>query len=81
MSDTTETKKADDDGRGSRRVIIGTVTSTALLKTKRRDIARIMTILNGRKAGLETQAQKQAAEAPAAAETTTKKSKTKKSKS
>jgi large subunit ribosomal protein L29 len=57
------------------------VTSTALLKTKRRDIARIMTILNGRKAGLETQAQKQAAEAPAAAETTTKKSKTKKSKS
>jgi large subunit ribosomal protein L29 len=34
------------------------VTSTALLKSKRRDIARIMTILNGRTAGLETQAQK-----------------------
>jgi large subunit ribosomal protein L29 len=34
------------------------VTSTAMLKTKRRDIARIMTILNGRTGGLETQAQK-----------------------
>lgn len=57
------------------------VTSTALLKTKRRDIARIMTILNARKSGTEKQAQKQA-EAPAAAEeTTTKKSKTKKAKS
>jgi large subunit ribosomal protein L29 len=32
------------------------VTSTALLRTKRRDIARIMTILNARKSGLETQA-------------------------
>jgi large subunit ribosomal protein L29 len=41
------------------------VTSTALLKSKRRDIARIMTILNGRKAGIETQAQKKA-ETPAA---------------
>ncbi|MBW3613331.1 MAG: hypothetical protein KY392_05660, partial [Chloroflexi bacterium] len=52
---------------------------TALLKTKRRDIARIMTILNGRKTGVEKQAQK-AAEAPTAPaadqETTTKKSKT-----
>jgi large subunit ribosomal protein L29 len=34
------------------------VTSTAQLQTKRRDIARIMTILNGRKLGFETQAQK-----------------------
>jgi ribosomal protein L29 len=34
------------------------VTSTALLKTKRREIAQILTILNGRKAGTETQAQK-----------------------
>ena len=39
------------------------VTSTALLKTKRRDIARIMTILNGRKLGLEAQAQKQSEKA------------------
>lgn len=34
------------------------VTSTALLTTKRRDVARIQTILNARKHGLETQAQK-----------------------
>jgi large subunit ribosomal protein L29 len=34
------------------------VTSTAALTTKRRDIARILTILNGRKHGVETQAQK-----------------------
>ena len=34
------------------------VTSTALLKTKRREVAQILTILNGRKAGTETQAQK-----------------------
>ena len=40
------------------------VTSTASLTTKRRDIARIMTILNGRKNGIETQAQKKAS-APA----------------
>ncbi len=33
------------------------VTSSAALTTKRRDIARILTILNGRKHGLETQAQ------------------------
>jgi len=39
------------------------VTSTASLQTKRRDIARIMTILRGRKLGHETQAQKKAAEA------------------
>ena len=44
------------------------VTSTALLKTKRRDIARIMTILGARSAGLETQAQKKA-ETPAPAAT------------
>jgi large subunit ribosomal protein L29 len=43
------------------------VTSTALLKTKRRDIARIMTILNGRKHGFETQAQKKS-ETPAPTE-------------
>ena len=36
------------------------VTSTALLTTKRREIAKILTILNGRTAGLETQAQKTA---------------------
>lgn len=33
------------------------VTSTALLKTKRREIAQILTILSGRKHGIETQAQ------------------------
>ena len=33
------------------------VTSSALLTTKRRDIARILTVLNGRKHGVETQAQ------------------------
>jgi len=57
------------------------VTSSAQLQTKRRNIARIMTILNGRKAGLETQAQKKsttpAEETPAA--TTTKKTKKAKS--
>jgi len=36
------------------------VTSTAELRTKRRDIARILTILRGRGLGLEAQAQKQA---------------------
>jgi large subunit ribosomal protein L29 len=34
------------------------VTSSALLKTKRREIAQILTVLNGRKLGSETQAQK-----------------------
>ena len=34
------------------------VTSTALLMTKRREIAQILTILSGRKHGIETQAQK-----------------------
>ncbi len=55
------------------------VTSTAGLLTKRRDIARILTVLNGRKAGTEKQAQKSEA-APAATETAapTKKSSKKK---
>ena len=61
------------------------VTSSALLKTKRRQIAQILTVLNGRKLGLEQQAQAQAtakAEAPAAEETGEKKTKkTKKAKS
>jgi large subunit ribosomal protein L29 len=43
------------------------VTSTALLMSKRRDIARILTILNGRASGIEKQAQK-ASEKPAEAE-------------
>jgi large subunit ribosomal protein L29 len=59
------------------------VTSSALLKTKRRDIARIMTILNGRKAGLEAQAQKKAetpaTETPAADDKKAKKTKKAKS--
>jgi ribosomal protein L29 len=56
------------------------VTSTAQLQSKRRDIARILTILNGRKAGFEAQAQKKAepaADAPAADEAPAKKSKKK----
>lgn len=36
------------------------VTSTAELTSKRREIARILTILRGRSLGLETQAQKKA---------------------
>jgi large subunit ribosomal protein L29 len=36
------------------------VTSTAGLQTKRRDIARLMTVLRGRQLGHEKQAQKQA---------------------
>jgi len=39
------------------------VTSTASLTTKRREIAQILTILNGRKGGNETQAQKTASKA------------------
>jgi ribosomal protein L29 len=39
------------------------VTSSALLGTKRREIAQILTILNGRTQGLETQAQKSASKA------------------
>ena len=57
------------------------VTSTAELTTKRRDIARILTILSGRAHGTETQAQKSAAaEAPAseaAPKKTTRKAKAK----
>jgi large subunit ribosomal protein L29 len=51
------------------------VTSSALLKSKRRDIARMLTILNGRKAGLEAQQQKTATEAPATEEAPAKKTK------
>ena len=36
------------------------VTSPALLKTKRREIAQILTVISGRKNGHETQAQKTA---------------------
>lgn len=61
------------------------VSSTALLSSKRRDIARILTILRGRELGIDKQAQKKAAptEAPAAepAEKPAKKPKTKKAKS
>ena len=62
------------------------VTSTAGLTTKRRDIARIMTILRGRALGTEKQAQKKQAEAAtseAPADQTGKKTKksTKKAKS
>jgi ribosomal protein L29 len=55
------------------------VTSSALLQTKRRDIARIMTILTARKAGTEQQAQKQVEAAAAPAEEP-KKAKAKKAK-
>ena len=41
------------------------VTSSAELQNKRRDIARILTVLRGRELGLEVQAQKKA-ETPAA---------------
>jgi len=58
------------------------VTSTAMLTTKRRDIARILTVLRGRAVGTETQAQKTAAtatetagEASKAKKKTTKKAK------
>lgn len=39
------------------------VTSSAQLKTKRREIARILTILNGRKQGIEAQAHRSASAA------------------
>jgi large subunit ribosomal protein L29 len=55
------------------------VTSTAEITTKRRDIARILTILRGRGLGIETQAQ-QKAPAEESAEPA-KKTKTKKAKS
>jgi ribosomal protein L29 len=44
------------------------VTSTALLQSKRRDIARILTILNGRTAGVEKQAEKKSTSAAPATE-------------
>jgi large subunit ribosomal protein L29 len=57
------------------------VTSTALLRTKRRDIARIITVLNARKAGTETQAQgTKTKEAETVVETPAKKKSTKKAK-
>jgi large subunit ribosomal protein L29 len=51
------------------------VTSTAAITGKRRDIARIMTILRGRSLGLEVQAQKSAGESAPAEATTEKKTK------
>lgn len=57
------------------------VTSTALLNTKRRQIAKILTILNGRKHGIETQAQKTATTAAPSGDEATTKKKTKKAKS
>jgi large subunit ribosomal protein L29 len=51
------------------------VTSTAAITGKRRDIARILTILRARELGKETQAQKSATES-APAEATTEKKKT-----
>jgi large subunit ribosomal protein L29 len=53
------------------------VTSTAALTSKRRDIARILTILRGRELGNEVQAQKSAASESAPEATTEKKTKTK----
>lgn len=50
------------------------VTSTAELQQKRRDIARIMTILRARELGTEKQAQKTATDAPATDEAPAKKS-------
>lgn len=60
------------------------VTSTADLLSKRRHIARILTILRGRNLGLEAQAQKQAttdAAGDSSAPATQAKTKTKKAKS
>ena len=57
------------------------MTSTAEIQKKRRDIARILTILNGRKLGNEKQAQKSAtAEAAPAADAAPAKKKSKKAK-
>ena len=55
------------------------VTSTAAMTTKRRDIARILTVLRARELGNEKQAQKQAtdASAEAAPKKTTRKAKAK----
>ncbi len=61
------------------------VTSTAALTTKRRDIARILTILRARELGTETQAAKKAEKAEttetATSEKPAKKSRAKKAKS
>ncbi len=59
------------------------VTSTAALTTKRRDIARILTILRARELGLEAQAQKSSdgGEAPAAEAPAPKKTRKAKAKS
>jgi large subunit ribosomal protein L29 len=56
------------------------VTSSAGIQTKRRDIARILTVLRGRKLGFEKQAQKAAETAAPATETTAKKTKATKAK-
>jgi large subunit ribosomal protein L29 len=56
------------------------VTSTAAITSKRRDIARILTVLRGRELGLETQAAKKEeapAEAPAEKKKSTRKAKAK----
>jgi ribosomal protein L29 len=45
------------------------VTSTALLTGKRRDIARLMTVLRGRALSIETQAKKSSAKAEKPAKT------------
>ena len=58
------------------------VTSTAAITGKRRDIARILTVLRARELGNEAQAQKSAQEsAPAEATTTKKKTRKAKAKS
>ena len=56
------------------------VTSTAQLQTKRRDIARIQTILRGRKLGFEAQAVKTQSAAETTAEAPAEGKKTKKAK-
>jgi large subunit ribosomal protein L29 len=56
------------------------VTSTAEITKKRRDIARIMTILRARELGTEKQAQKSAVEAAPAADEAPAKKKSKKAK-
>ena len=61
---TIQVDNTYSDGHHSRQV--HQVTSTAELTSKRRDIARILTILNGRKSGIEKQAQKQADDTKAA---------------
>ncbi len=57
------------------------VTSSAGLQTKRRDIARLLTILNARALGKEKQAEKKATEAATEEAPAGKKSKAKKAKS